>query len=178
MWEKEKMLVTSIFFFSHNASIFPETYSIFLVTFILSSARSLNLDWSKILVNHELWANRWDEILLHGSWKMLLSEPLVRLITFSRTSFIKYYLNSHRMSDFFYHITESSELNKGIKVQNIFIWPCLWIFAQIDSLDVNIRTVRSMTSWNLIAHVCETRKIAMAILHGKPRGFMWWISFH
>ena len=42
---------------------------------------------------------------------MLLSEPLASLITFFRTSLIKFYLNSQRMSDSFYHITELSELN-------------------------------------------------------------------
>ena len=40
---------------------------------------------------------------------MLLSEPLASLITFFRTSLIKFYHNMQRMSDYFYHITESSE---------------------------------------------------------------------
>ena len=41
------------------------------------------------------------------------------------------------------------------------------MFASDDVHDVNIRTVRSMTSSNLISNVCETRKFVMAILHGK-----------
>ena len=43
---------------------------------------------------------------------MLFSEPLASLITFFRTSSIKSYHNSLRMSDSFYHISESSELKK------------------------------------------------------------------
>ena len=48
---------------------------------------------------------------------MLLSEPLVSLIiiTFFMTSLIKFYLNSQRMPDSFYHITESNKLNEKIK---------------------------------------------------------------
>ena len=42
---------------------------------------------------------------------MLLSEPLASLIMFFRTSLIKFYLNSQRMSDSFDHIAELSELN-------------------------------------------------------------------
>ena len=42
---------------------------------------------------------------------MLLSEPLANLITFFRMSLIKFYQNSQQMSDSFYRITESSELN-------------------------------------------------------------------
>ena len=56
--------------------------------------------------NHEIKKN-----ILNQSWKMLLSEPLASLITFFRTSLIKFYLNSQRMLDSFYHITELSELN-------------------------------------------------------------------
>ena len=49
LWEKEKMLVTSIFSFSHNVFLpFPKTNSIFHSHF-LSSANALNLDQSKIL---------------------------------------------------------------------------------------------------------------------------------
>ena len=44
MWEKEKMLVTSIFSFT------PEKNSCFKVTFILSSANAFNLDQSKNLL--------------------------------------------------------------------------------------------------------------------------------
>ena len=42
---------------------------------------------------------------------MLLSEPLASLITFFKTSLIYFYPNSQRMSDSFYHITESIEFN-------------------------------------------------------------------
>ena len=55
---------------------------------------------------------------------MLLSEPLASLITFFRTSLIKFYHNSQRTSDNFYHIAESSKLNRKMRVQNILIWPC------------------------------------------------------
>ena len=60
---------------------------------------------------------------------MLKSEPLASLITFFRTSLIKFYLNSQRMSDSFCHITELSELNRKTGVQNILGWPCFGIFA-------------------------------------------------
>ena len=49
---------------------------------------------------------------------MLSSETLASLITFFRTSLMKFYHNSRRMSDSFHHITESSsefELKKGPK---------------------------------------------------------------
>ena len=59
---------------------------------------------------------------------MLLSEPLAGLITFFQDEFNKKnYHNSQRMSDSFYDITESSELNKEKKkkkVQKIPIRPC------------------------------------------------------
>ena len=55
---------------------------------------------------------------------MLLSEPLASLIMFFRTSVIQFYHNSQRMSDSFYHITESNESNKKIRLQNILISPC------------------------------------------------------
>ena len=42
---------------------------------------------------------------------MLLSEILVSLITFFRTSVVEFYLKNQRMSDSFCHITESSELH-------------------------------------------------------------------
>ena len=43
---------------------------------------------------------------------MLLSEPLESLITLYKTSVIKFYLNSQRMSNIsVYHITELSGLN-------------------------------------------------------------------
>ena len=46
---------------------------------------------------------------------MLLSEPLASLITFFKTSLIKCYLNSQRMSDSFYHITKSNKFIKKKK---------------------------------------------------------------
>ena len=51
LWEKEKMLVTSIFSFSHNVlySILCKTNFNFLITFILSSANVFNLDQLKNL---------------------------------------------------------------------------------------------------------------------------------
>ena len=56
------------------------------------------------------------KILLNKFWKMLLSEPLASLITFFRTSLIKFYINSQRMSGSFYHIPELIKLkNKGPK---------------------------------------------------------------
>ena len=55
----------------------------------MSSAICLNLDQSKILSS--------------GSE---LSETLACLITVIRTSLIKFYLNTQRMSDSFYHIIE------------------------------------------------------------------------
>ena len=42
---------------------------------------------------------------------MLLSEPVASLITFFRTSLIKFYHNGRQMSDSFFHITESSQLD-------------------------------------------------------------------
>ena len=70
---------------------------------------------------------------------MLLSEPLVSLITFFRTSLIKFYHNSQRMSDSFLSLMR----------------------------DPICTVLRPMTSRSLISHVCETRKIIMAILHWK-----------
>ena len=43
LWKKEKILVTSIFSFSHN--VFYPIQN----TFIVSSANALNMDWSEIL---------------------------------------------------------------------------------------------------------------------------------
>ena len=57
-------------------------------------------------------------ILLNDSLKMLLSEPLVSLITFIKTSLIRFYINSQRMSDCFYHINKIKRIklkNKGPK---------------------------------------------------------------
>ena len=62
------------------------------------------------------------------------------------------------MSDSFYHITESSELNGKIRVQNILH------FCHVGQPYFRIFT-------NLISHVCETRKFVMAILHRK-QGFL------
>ena len=47
--EKEKMLVTSIFSFSHNVFYHSPTKFQFSVTFNLSSANAFNLDKAKIL---------------------------------------------------------------------------------------------------------------------------------
>ena len=43
--------------------------------------------------------------------EMLVREPLASLPTFFRASLIKFYKNSQRMSDCFYHVTESKKLN-------------------------------------------------------------------
>ena len=48
-WEKEKMLVTSIFFFSKMFSILSEAEIVILPTFNLSSANASSLDRAKIL---------------------------------------------------------------------------------------------------------------------------------
>ena len=62
---------------------------------------------------------------------MLLSEPLASLITFFRTSLIKFYLNSQRMS-----VSLSHNRIKRIKLKNKgpkhIIWPCFGIFARDD----------------------------------------------
>ena len=47
--EKEKLLVTSIFSFSHNVSYPSQDNFWFWITFILLSANPFNLDWCKIL---------------------------------------------------------------------------------------------------------------------------------
>ena len=49
LWEKEKMLVTSIFSFSHNVFYPSKTNFNFSATFNLSSANAFNLDQSKNL---------------------------------------------------------------------------------------------------------------------------------
>ena len=49
LWDKEKMLVTSIFSFSHNIFYISKTEIIILATFILLSANAFNLVTSKIL---------------------------------------------------------------------------------------------------------------------------------
>ena len=100
--------------------------------------------------------------------KMLLSEPLASLITFFRTSLITFYHNSQRMSDSFFHITESSEINEKIRFQNILILTCksamFWNFCVGKH---RLQCFWPMTSWNLTSHVFETRKFVMAILHWK-----------
>ena len=62
---------------------------------------------------------------------MLLKKPLASSIKFFQDELIKFYHNSQRMSDSFYHITESSELK--MRFQNILIWPCrsamIWNFC-------------------------------------------------
>ena len=40
-----------------------------------------------------------------------------------------------------------------------------WNFSVGWRHDVNIRAVRYVTSWNLISHVCETRKFVMALCY-------------
>ena len=67
---------------------------------------------------------------------MLLSE--------CKTSIIKFYLNSQQISDSFYHITESNELNKkkkneGPKHTNLDMFSNFCVGLR---LDVNIHTVR------------------------------------
>ena len=49
LWDKEKLLGTSIFSFSHNVSTLSNSQVKGSVTFILSSANAFNLDQSKIL---------------------------------------------------------------------------------------------------------------------------------
>ena len=50
LWEKEKMMVTSIFPFPTMFSTLHKTNFKFSVTFIFQSAYAFNLDWSKILL--------------------------------------------------------------------------------------------------------------------------------
>ena len=49
LWEKEKILVTSIFSFLHIAFYTPNKTLIVLVMFIMSSANALNLDLSLMI---------------------------------------------------------------------------------------------------------------------------------
>ena len=49
LWEKDKMLVISVFSFSHNVFNPSKKEFLFSVTFILSSANDFNLDQSKNL---------------------------------------------------------------------------------------------------------------------------------
>ena len=49
LWEKKKMLVTSIFSFFHNFSVLLKPNFSCSFTFMLSSANALNFDQSKIL---------------------------------------------------------------------------------------------------------------------------------
>ena len=103
---------------------------------------------------------------------MLLSEPLASLITFFRTGFIKFYLNSQRISDFFFlshnWIKWIKLKSKGPSILNL---PCrlavCCCFCVRWHHDVNIGTVRFMMSWNLIWHVYKIRKFVMVILHWK-----------
>ena len=60
---------------------------------------------------------------------MLLTEPLSSLITFLRTSLIKFYHNSQQMSNSFYYITESSERNKKKYSFGHVGQPCFRILA-------------------------------------------------
>ena len=51
LWEKENILVTSIFSFSHNVLYpFQNKFSIFSFTYDLLSANAFNLDQYKILL--------------------------------------------------------------------------------------------------------------------------------
>ena len=65
---------------------------------------------------------------------MLFREPLESLIMLFRTSLIKILSQRSRMSDSFYHITESSELNKKYGSNSYSFdhvgQSCFGIFAQ------------------------------------------------
>ena len=99
---------------------------------------------------------------------MLFSEPLASFITFFMTSFIKFHHNSQRMSDSFYHITECRELKLkkrdpkhaqlAMKVSHVLEF-CVGIHRY---------SALTVTSSNLFLHVCDTRKLIMAILRWKP----------
>ena len=71
------------------------------------------------------------------------------------------------MSDSFYHIYESSDWIKK-KVQNILISPfrsaTFKNFCVGWRHDVSICKVRSMTSWNLISHVCNNTRENSSLL--------------
>ena len=100
---------------------------------------------------------------------MLLSELLASLITFFRTSLIKFYHNSQGMSDSFYQITEfreSNEKKKGPKHTGLCRSAMFWNFLRRNTCTC---TVLPMTSRNLISHVCKTRKFVMALSHWKQR---------
>ena len=72
------------------------------------------------------------------------------------------------MSDSFYHITESSELNKKKHmVQNILIWPCTSAMFWNFCLGIHMYSASTMTSLNVISHMCETRNFVMAIKQWK-----------
>ena len=78
---------------------------------------------------------------------------------------------------FLFHRTESSQLNKknnSLKhTQSTCRYATFWNFCVGWRHDVNICTVlRPMTSWNLISHLCETRKLVMAILQTKKKAFI------
>ena len=62
--------------------------------------------------HHILRCYEWDLLVFckQTSFSMAAIETLVSLITFFRKSLIKFYFNSQQMSDFFYYITEASEL--------------------------------------------------------------------
>ena len=69
---------------------------------------------------------------------MLLSEPLASLITFFMTSLIKFHRNSQQISDSFYHITESSDLEKTVKTYSFgnVGQPCLGLVGYFCSFVV------------------------------------------
>ena len=59
---------------------------------------------------------------------------------------MKFYLNSQRMSDSFYHINESSELNEKNERPKHTHMAMFWNFCIGRCNGVNLRTVRSMAS--------------------------------
>ena len=81
LWEKEKMLVTSISSFSHNVlQPSKKQTSNFQSHFVLSSAHAFNLDQSKILLNpHDI-----PKRMKYTQFKMLNQLSLFRLMPFSR----------------------------------------------------------------------------------------------
>ena len=82
---------------------------------------------------------------------MVLGEPLASLITFFRKRLIKLHLNSQQMSDFFYHMTESCELNlKKKKVKK----------TKKKSFGHVLEFLGMMTSWckHTFSAICDVMK--------------------
>ena len=70
MWKKKKMLVTSIFFFSHDIFYPSKTNFSFLVTIFLSAAVAFNLDQSrKLFLDNELTLNQIIAVGKDDFWK-------------------------------------------------------------------------------------------------------------